>query len=179
MHTRKLRWSDQTVIPHYVIDRSGRITCTMDEDMEVLYKQRCSKKGKKRKYYWHALIRRNKRDMWLAVHRLMCYSWLGEFPHPLRFICDHIDSNSLNNELWNLRYLTIRGNNLNRAGVIGVVEENGIWFPRIAGFTHKKFGHPDKEFAQLLRHNLVQSYIRYTNRCPDSDSYPHYKIHCF
>ena len=176
---KKLRWSDQSIIPHYEINKKGIITCTMGEEFEVLYKQKNCGKNKKPKLYWHALIRRNRQDRWLAVHRLMCYSWHGSFPHPLRFICDHIDSNSLNNNLWNLRYLTIRGNNLNRAGVIGVVKEDGLWFPRIVGYVHKRFGHEDKEFSRMLRQNLVQSYIRYTMRFPDSDSYPHKNIHCF
>ena len=169
--TRDLRWADQSVIPYYCIDKHGSIYNNLDRSFNVIYKQ----KGKK-KQYWHALLRFRGRDRWLAVHRLMCYTWLGEFPHPLRFICDHIDSNSLNNEMCNLRYLTIRGNNLNRKGVKGVIMHKGKWCPRIAGFVHKRFGHEDKEIASLLRKNLLQSYIRFTNRFPANDGYPHKNI---
>ena len=179
MEWRKLRWRDQRVIPHYEIDRHGTIRCTLSDEFEVLYKQKCSPKGNKPKYYWYALIRRNAKDKWIAIHRLMCYTWLGEFPHALRFICDHVDSDSTNNELYNLRYLTIRGNNLNRSGVHGLVFEDGKWIPRIAGYVHRRYGHTDLDFARGLRHTLLQSYIRYTSRFPDSDGYPHKRISNF
>lgn len=171
-----LRWVDQTVIPNFEINRHGQIRCTLSDELEILYKQKSSNKGNKPKPYWFALIRKDHRDKWLAIHRLMCYSWLGEFPHPLRYICDHVDGCSTNNELWNLRYLTIRGNNLNRKGVCGVVLDEGKWYPRIAGFVHKRYGHPDFDFAKKLRETLLQCYIRFTNKHPDSDGYPHWQI---
>ena len=174
---RLVRWKNQAVLRAYEIDRYGNISCTIG-DLEVLYKRKLSP-GKKKKYYWHALLRIFNRDRWVAIHRIMCYTWLGAFPHPLRRICDHIDSDSENNKFWNLRYLTIRGNNLNRAGVKGVVERDGKWYPRIAGFVHEKYGHDCIEFAQKLRYTLLQSYIRYTMRFPENDHYPHRKIYEF
>lgn len=173
MEWTKLRWLDEKLIPHYEISRTGIIRCTLGDDMEILYKQKSSHKGNKPKPYWFALIRKESCDKWLAVHRLMCYSWLGSFPHPLRYICDHIDGDSTNNHLWNFRYLTIRGNNLNRKGVKGVVLVDGKWCPRIAGFVHKKYGHEDMAFAKELRSIMLQSYIRYTSYYPNSDGYPH------
>ena len=139
-----LRWVDQTVIPHFEINRHGHIRCTLSDELEILYKQKESNKGNKPKPYWFALIRK--------------------------------DGCSTNNELWNLRYLTIRGNNLNRKGVCGVVLDEGKWYPRIAGFVHKRYGHPDFDFAKQLRETLLQCYIRFTNKHPDSDGYPHWQI---
>ena len=173
---RTVRWKNQSRLVHYEIDRAGNVECVMG--LDVLYRRKRSP-GKKTKYYWHVLLRVFGRDRWIAVHRLMAYTWLGEFPHPLRRICDHIDSNSENNNSWNLRYLTIRGNNLNRAGVLGVVEKDGMWFPRIAGHVHYRYGDNDKELVQQVRHTLLQSYIRYTMRYPENSDYPHTKIYAF
>ena len=173
---RTARWRDQSLIKHYQIDRKGNVTCILG--LDVLYRRKLSP-GKTPKYYWHVLLRLFGRDRWIAVHRLMAYTWLGSFPHPLRRICDHIDSNSENNNSWNLRYLTIRGNNLNRAGVSGVVQKEGIWYPRIAGYIHHKYGNKCHNLVKEMRHTLLQSYIRYTMRFPENCDYPHEKIYCF
>ena len=177
--SKPLRWVNQQLIPYFQIDPFGNISSTLDTDYDIPSKEICSPTDKLKKYYRYVLIRFGGRDRWRAVHRLMCYSWLGGFPHPLRYICDHINGDSLENSLWNLRYLTISGNNLNRKNVIGVVKYNDLWCPRIAGFIHKRYGHVDKEFAKVIRQQLVLCYIRYTNRCPGADGYPHQNITAF
>ena len=177
--SKPLRWVNQQLIPHYRIDEFGIVTSTLDSTYVIPSKKMCSYTDKNKKYYQYVLVRFRGRDRWRAIHRLMCYSWLGAFPHPLRYICDHINGDSLENNLWNLRYLTIRGNNLNRKNVVGVVSRNGLWCPRIAGFVHKRFGHEDKQFAQIIRRQLLDCYIRYTNRCPGADGYPHHNITSF
>ena len=61
---------------------------------------------------------------WFYVHRLMAYSWLGPQPHPLRNIIDHIDGDSLNNSIQNLRWVTATGNQLNKK-CHGIFEQDG------------------------------------------------------
>ena len=105
----------------------------------------------------------------------MAYSWIGLSPHLLRNIVDHRDGDSLNNAVWNLRYVTVSANNLNRRGVCGVVERGGIWYPKFCAYVHRNFASDSKEHAQEIRAILLESYIRYSNRFPGSD-YPHARI---
>ena len=82
----------------------------------------------------------------------------------------------MNNAVWNLRYVTVSANNLNRAGVLGVVKRDGMWFPRFCHFIHRNFASECKEHAQEIRAILLESYIRYSNRFPGHDDYPHERI---
>ena len=135
--------------------------------------------GKKKKY-WQVQIMRCGDLKWYYVHRLMGYSWLGSQPHPLRYIIDHINGDSLDNSVENLRWVTPTGNNFNKRGY-GVFECGGLYCPRIAGFIHSRYATADKELCIEMRDILVQSYVRYSCRFPKKDScdYPHYSIHKF
>ena len=114
---------------------------------------------------------------WFYVHRLMGFSWLDTPDSPLKFIVDHRDGDGLNNAVENLRWVTISGNNLNRK-CYGLVEKSGIFFPKIAGYVHTRYGTDDRELALTLRSLLVECYIRYNSRHPACGSgFPHIWIH--
>ena len=133
--------------------------------------------GKKKKY-WQIQLMRNGDVKWYYVHRLMGYSWLGSPPHRLRYIVDHINGDSLDNTVENLRWVTPTGNQLNKK-CYGLVECSGFFVPKVAGFLHLRYATEDEQLCHEMRDKLVQSYVRYSCRFPEKDScdYPHYSIH--
>ena len=158
-------------IPHFEIDTKGNVTCLQDSD----YLIPCRISGKK-KFYKQVQLMRGGQSKWYYVHRLMAFSWLGDSPHLLRYIVDHIDADSLNNNVDNLRWVTPTANQINKR-CNGIVEEDGQFIPRIAGFNHMRYKTPDRELCEILRAQLVQSYVRYNCRFPNSGSdFPHKSI---
>lgn len=158
--------------PNFEISERGEVRCTLDNSMEIETLDR-ERSGKTYRYVYlrHAGVWR-----WFPLHRIMAFSWVGPSPHVLRNIVDHRDGDSLNNAVWNLRYVTVSVNNLNRTGVCGVVKRDGMWFPRFCHFIHRNFASECKEHAQEIRAILLESYIRYSNRFPGHDDYPHERI---
>ena len=163
------------VIKHFVIDAQGTVSCLMDTDYCI--PTRKTGKGDKLYMQVHLLFRGILR--WFYVHRLMAYSWHGPSRHKLLRIVDHRDSNSLNNCVDNLRWVTILANNINKK-CIGIVqiEDTELYAPKISGFTHKRFADTDIELVQELRKHLVECYIRYNTRYPENgNNFPHSSIH--
>ena len=159
-------------IRFFEIDSRGNISCTVDGEYTVPTRIR----GKKKQYCQAQLMRAGTLK-WYYVHRLMAFSWLGEPPHILRFLVDHSNGNSLDNTVDNLRWVTPTANNINKR-CLGIQCEDGEYYPRIAGYDHKRYRTADRELAILLRNQLVQSYVRYNCRFPDSgSSFPHKSIH--
>ena len=152
---------------------NGRIEWTGEGEYEVTTRIA----GKKKKY-WQVQLMRSGKLQWFYVHRLMAYSWLGPQPHPLRNIIDHIDGDSLNNSIQNLRWVTATGNQLNKK-CHGIFEQGGKFYPKIAGHVHMKYGTEDEELCREIRTLLVESYVRYSCRCPliNSCDFPHNSIH--
>ena len=108
----------------------------------------------------------------------MGFSWLLK-RHPKHTIVDHIDGNSLNNSIYNLRWVTNSGNNLNRAGYGLVKDDSGLFVPKILGYLHTRYATDDEELAQKIRTMLLDCYIRYNTRFPEKKCWPHNKIHKF
>ena len=172
-NTRPLRCK-AGLIKHFVIDGLGNISLADGSDFPI--PTRIS--GRKKKYAQVQLMRSGTLR-WYYVHRLVCFSWKGPSPHKLRNIVDHIDGNSLNNAVSNLRWVTIRGNNLNIKGK-GVYEGNNRFMPKIAGFVHHRYASEDREVAELMRDQLVECYVRYNCRFPENGGdYPHHSIHIY
>ena len=166
----KLRWKT-SVIRGWDITSAACIRAVHDET----YEPRRITKNRGGKLYSYVFLVHHGRLRWLPVHRLMAFSWLDP-PHRLRNIVDHRDGNSLNNAVQNLRWLTICGNNLNRAGVDGTEYLPCIskYVPRVAGFVHKKYQFDTKTDCQWFRRMLVEAYVRFTMRFPEKGSdYPH------
>ena len=99
------------------------------------------------KVYRYVYLRHSGLWSWFPLHRIMAYSWIGLSPHLLRNIVDHRDGDSLNNAVWNLRYVTVSVNNLNRRGVCGVVERGGLWYPKFCAYVHRNFASESKAWA--------------------------------
>ena len=163
---------DRVPIQNFEVSERGDVRCTMDNSMEIETLDR-ERSGKTYRYVY---LRHGGVWRWFPVHRIVAFAWLGASPHPLRNIVDHRDGDSLNNAVWNLRYVTVSANNLNRKGVCGVVERDGRWFPRFCHFIHRNFGSETEDHAKEVRAILRESYIRYSNRFPDHDDYPHHRI---
>ena len=145
-----------TPFPNFEISERGVVRCTLDNSMEIETLDR-ERSGK---VYRYVYLRNSGIWRWHPLHRIMAFSWIGPAPHVLRNIVDHRDSDSLNNAVWNLRWVTVSANNLNRKGVCGVVQRGGIWFPKFKTYVHRNFGSETKENAQEIRAILLESYIR-------------------
>ena len=161
-------------IRHYEINESGVVRCSQDHEIPIP----CRVHGRTKKYKQVQLMIGGGRIRWLYVHRLMGYSWLFSKKHECQNIVDHIDGNSLNNSLNNLRWVTACVNNLNKSSY-GLVRDNELYMPRIMGFTHARYATKDEDLAQEIRTKLLQCYIRYGNRYPQNKIFPHNKIHKF
>ena len=168
------RWLKGELIPQFEIDARGQVRCSIDHEFPIEERVMTDKRGKS--YKFNYLRVHGGQWRWLHVHRLVCYSWLGAFPHPLRFICDHRDGDSLNNAVWNMRYVTQAANNLNRRGVNGIVKKDGRWYPKFCHYVHTRFGSDTEQQAREIRKLMREHYIRYSNRFPEADGYPHSKI---
>ena len=161
-------------IKHFVIDATGYIA--LEDGSEYPIPRRLA--GKKKQYEQVQLMRHGTLR-WYYVHILVCCSWHGPPPHRMRIIVDHIDGNSLNNEVSNLRWVTIRANNLNTK-CRKLYSEAGVYYPKICGFVHHRYGCKDEDLAHAIRENLVQSYIRYNCRYPENgNAFPHRSIHIY
>ena len=173
MDTRPLRCKTG-LIKHFRIDAVGNITLQNGEDYIIPRRVR----GRSKKYEQVQLMRGGTMR-WYYVHILVCCSWRGPPPHPLRGIVDHVDSNSLNNTITNLRWVTIRANNINKK-CYGLHEEDGVYYPKVAGFVHYRYGTQDEDVAKTMRRALVESYVRYNCRFPENgNAFPHRCIHIY
>ena len=161
-------------VRHWEVDATGNFFCTLDPD----YTAPLRMQGKKHKYAMVQLMQGGTLR-WFYVHRIMAFSWLGEQPHLLRRIVDHRNKVSTDNSIENLRWVTSTANNINKT-CYGLVQENGKYIPRIAGFVHRRYATVDEALALAIREMLVESYVRFNCRFPDSgNEFPHYSIHLF
>lgn len=174
MYTRPLRCRKGKV-RYWTIDSTGWLTCSLDPSFVPTYRV----SGKTNKRYKQVQLMVHKRLEWFYVHRLMAFSWLGDPPHFLRTIVDHINGNSMCNEVQNLRWVTRTANNINKS-CYGLVFEEGMYYPKICGFIHHKYGFSTEQAAHELRHLLIECYIRYTMRYPENgNNFPHFSIHSY
>ena len=61
---------------------------------------------------------------------------------------------------------------------IGLVNKDGCWAPKVAGYEHWRYSTPDRELAKMMRDTLVESYVRYNSRFPENgNTFPHSSIH--
>lgn len=161
-------------VRHWEVDATGNFFCTLDPD----YTAPLRMQGKKHKYAMVQLMQGGTLR-WFYVHRIMAFSWLGDQPHLLRRIVDHRNKVSTDNSIENLRWVTSTANNINKT-CYGLVQENGKYIPRIAGFVHRRYATVDEALALNIREMLVESYVRFNCRFPDSgNEFPHYSIHLF
>ena len=157
----------------WLIDATGSLKCEYDPD----YKARYRITGRKGKHYRQAQLMANGAVRWFYIHRLMGFSWLTPPDSPLKFIVDHKSGDSLCNRIENLRWVTITGNNLNKK-CHGLKEVGGVFYPRVAGYTHMKYGTRDLELAQTIRKLVVECYVRYNSRFPNcGNEWPHKYIY--
>ena len=157
----------EVIFRHWKIDARGNLHCTLDPTFFAPVRTT----GRKKKYLQVQLMLHG-RLRWYYIHRLMAFSWLPKPKSRRLRIVDHRNGNSLDNAIENLRWVTSQGNNLNRP-CYGLVREDGLFYPKVAGHIHYKFGTDDEGTAIMFRKTLVECYVNYTIRNPDSRSYPH------
>ena len=87
----------------YRVDQIGNIFV---DELELEIPVRVA--GTNKKPYRQVQLLINKHLKWFYLHTVVIRSWRGAPTHPKRNICDHINGNSLDNSLWNLRYVTAR-----------------------------------------------------------------------
>jgi hypothetical protein len=79
----------------------------------------------------------------------------------------------------NLRYVTPTANQINKK-CKGITEQDGLFYPKIAGYIHRKYGCDDLGLCETLRSVLVESYVRYNCRFPNNgNAFPHSSIHLY
>ena len=149
-------------MPLFELDAAGNIYCKIDP--EYIIPRRIA--GRRKRYSEVQLMFRGT-FRWYRIHRLMARSWLGESDHNQKTIVDHIDGDSLNNRIENLRWVTPLANSLNRR-CYGLVREKRMYYPRVAGYVHRRYGTTDEELALMLRSLIVESYVRYNSRFPQN-----------
>ena len=159
-------------LKHWEIDRAGNVWCSLDD--EYIAPIRIT--GKK-KLYRQVQLNANGTLKWFYVHRIMALSWLPRPNHPKLRIVDHKDGNSLNNNIENLRWVTVRANNINKK-CFGCIFDEGMYTPRIMGYCHHRFASADKAEAQQTRDLLAECYVRYLIKFPGAKvgSIPHFNI---
>jgi hypothetical protein len=159
-------------IRNFVINAQGDVFCTLD-DTYVVPKRVV---GRKKKYLEVQLMRAGT-IKWYSVHRLMAFSWLGPPSNIRKNVVDHIDGDSMNNNIENLRWVTHTANNINKR-CYGLAREGKLFIPKIAGYRHTRFATEDEELCHMLRAMLVESYVRYNCRFPENgNAFPHSSIH--
>lgn len=166
---KQLRYHNR-LFTHWVIDGEGEVSCTLDPTFAAAVRT-----VGKRKKYRQVQIMNYGRLQWYYTHRLMGFSWLPRPKNKKLRIVDHKNGNSLDNRVENLRWITERGNNLNRA-CYGLVKHGNLFVPKIASFEHRRYASTDEATALMLRKTLVDCYVKFTIKYPDSGDYPHEKI---
>ena len=169
---------EKGLIRGYEISARGEVVCSWDEDHPIPMRV----VGKTSKVYRQVQLMVRGRLKWIYVHRLMGFTWLRKPQSSLRKIVDHIDGNSLNNSVNNLRWVTTLGNNINRKcyGLIQEEEEGGRFIPKVAGFLHTRYASECEKTALEMRKMLVECYVRYTMKHPENGSnFPHKSIHTY
>jgi len=88
-----------------------------------LLKQRINKKKYSLNGYFKITLTKNGKRSHFETHCLVAENFIG--PRPKGFVVDHIDGNSLNNNVNNLHYVTSRENTIRGRvsnGIVGVTE---------------------------------------------------------
>jgi hypothetical protein len=153
----------------YRIDQIGNIFV---DELEIEIPVRVA--GSKKKPYRQVQLLIRGHLKWFYLHTVVIRSWRGPPTHPKRNICDHISGDSLDNSLWNLRYVTAKANMLNRK--VRLYAEHGVYYPRVCGHVHYNYGTDCETTATVIRQLVVEKYILWTNRFPEKEHYPHTKI---
>ena len=99
--------------PGFFVSKCGRVFGPHNNNPLYERKWKLSKcpKGRKQKNVPYFLVAINKK--WRRIHRLLCETYVGPIPFD-GAVVDHIDGNTLNNNIDNLRWCTQRMNLLNR-----------------------------------------------------------------
>lgn len=95
----------------YEVSDLGRVkriayTSTDSEGRKYSYPEKIVKQSLRDKRYFSVPLRKNKKNSNFRVHNLVMLAFMGES----KLTIDHIDNNSQNNRLDNLRYITHRRN---------------------------------------------------------------------
>lgn len=118
--------------------------------------------------YLHVKLSRDGKSKCRSVHQLVAESFLGHVPCGHKIVVDHIDFNTKNNKLPNLRLISTRENNSNKkyAGVskyTGVTwdKSRGKWAARIRiGDKRPYLGRFDSEYEAHLAYQRALSEIQ-------------------
>lgn len=93
------------------------------------------------------------------VHQLVSCAFFGEIPRGL--VCDHINGDRLNNEVNNLRYVSISVNCINRHAIGATRVKSGKWQASIVinGKYYTLGSFPTKHEATKAHHEARARYI--------------------
>jgi hypothetical protein len=108
---------------------------------------------RKTKYYYRIRTTIDGKTTEVKIHRLLAMLFLGLDIDDKTLVIDHIDGDSLNNDLTNLRVCTHRDNDRNKKNVKGVsyIKKSNIYQTGIMNNEGKYLQYSNKDHDAVLR----------------------------
>lgn len=118
-------WKTSVRFPKYDISSMGKIRHKVNRIIRKTFKSRCGASIH--------LKHENGKETYVLMHHEVMYAFVGDRPNGM--LIDHLDGDTTNNNLSNLKYVTPRENNHNRKDQskygIGVYRKGKTFFSQI------------------------------------------------
>ena len=108
-------WKEIKGFENYEVSTLGRIkslarTIIYKDGRVYKYKSKILKPNINTAGYFYVNLFKNTKSETKMIHQLVAIAFLNHKPNGLKLVVDHVDSDRLNNELYNLQVITTREN---------------------------------------------------------------------